>query len=184
MKIAQPTTKRPWKLILAIALCVIVVLFVILEKTRVTDFIKDPFYKPPVSGPTKAQQQQEQQVAATQKQQYIDNTTKQETPSQPAATPTDTDTIVLSATQSGSSVVVHNELHGQGYSSGSCQLTVSNGTKTTSQAAQVAYQPVYSMCAGFSVPVSSLGQGTWTITLEVTPYGGQTLTKTITTQVQ
>lgn len=68
------------------------------------------------------------------------------------------------------------------YSDGACSLTVTNGSKTVTQNAQVVYAPDYSSCAGFSVPISSLGTGTWSISLAVTS-GGVTTTKTTTYEV-
>lgn len=54
---------------------------------------------------------------------------------------------------------------------GTCTLTVTNGTNKQEQTAEIIYQPDYSTCAGFSVPVSSLGRGTWDIRLSVNSRG-------------
>lgn len=56
---------------------------------------------------------------------------------------------------------------------GTCTLTVKNGEKQDVQTADVIYQPMYSTCAGFSVPVSKLGNGTWDLVLEVESRGRQ-----------
>lgn len=162
MKVSRKKSYRPLIIALIVVAAFCVLLF-ILEKSRVTDFIKDPTYKAPVAGPTAAQTKQAEQTATQEKEQYLDSVAKQQTTAAPAAVPTDTSTITLSATQSGDSVVVRNELHGQGYSSGSCVLTITNGSKTTTQKAEIMYQPEYSMCAGFSVPVSTIGAGNWNI---------------------
>ncbi len=96
--------------------------------------------------------------------------------------PKDTANITVNATQKDSSrVVVSTEL--VGYSDGSCELTVTNGTSHTSQTAQVIYAPNFSTCAGFTVPVSSLGAGTWNISLAVTS-GGITNTKSLNVGVR
>lgn len=63
-----------------------------------------------------------------------------------------------------------------GYSNGSCQLSISNGTRNIVRQAEVMYQSQYSTCAGFSVPISELGDGTWKIKLDVIS-GGVTLSK-------
>jgi hypothetical protein len=70
-----------------------------------------------------------------------------------------------------------------GYSSGSCQLQVTNGDQTESQSAEVIYQSQYSTCAGFSVPTGKLGAGTWNIKLTTTSEG-LVKTKSISFKVQ
>ena len=50
---------------------------------------------------------------------------------------------------------------------GSCSLTTTNGSKSNAQKADVIYQSEFSSCAGFSVPISGLGAGTWNIQLTV-----------------
>jgi cytoskeletal protein RodZ len=155
----------------------------VLEKTRVTDFIKDPTYKESSNGPTVEQQKQAQEEAAKQKEQYLDSVVKEQETAKPAEVPTDTDTITLTPTVAGNNVVVHNQLKGQGYSSGACHLTITNGSKTYNTDAEIIYQPEYSMCAGFTVPTSELGAGDWSVKLDVTPLNGQTLTKTANVRV-
>lgn len=59
---------------------------------------------------------------------------------------------------------------------GTCTLTVTNGEKQNTQTADVIYQPTYSMCAGFSVPISKLGSGTWNMALKVDTRGRQLTT--------
>lgn len=155
----------------------------ILEKTRVTNFIKDPSYTQPTEqGPTEADKQLSSDVEAKQKAESIEST-KNGDQATSAEVPSNSDTITVSATQSGDSVTIHNELRGQGYSSGTCKLSVTNGSKSISQNADIIYQSEYSMCAGFSIPTSQVGVGTWNIVLEVTPFNGTTLTKSITYRV-
>ena len=55
------------------------------------------------------------------------------------------------------------------------EVTV-NGKKY-SQEAEIIYQPEYSTCAGFSVPISSVGNGSWDISLSVTPINGKSINK-------
>lgn len=55
--------------------------------------------------------------------------------------------------------------------SGKCQLTVQNGAKTVTKSADIIYQPEFSTCAGFSLPISGIGYGNWTISLAA---GGST----------
>lgn len=96
--------------------------------------------------------------------------------------PSGSDNITLSALRnSDSSVTVLSKL--EGYSDGVCNLKVSNSGKSYEQEAAVLYQRDYSTCAGFTVPVSKLGTGTWTIALTVTS-GGVVSNKAITYEVK
>lgn len=88
--------------------------------------------------------------------------------------PANSNGITVVAMQSNSQVIVTTKL--VGYSDGTCNLSITNGAKTFSQSATVIYQPQYSTCAGFTVPVEQLGTGGWTINLTVTS-GGITTTK-------
>jgi hypothetical protein len=100
----------------------------------------------------------------------------------PTSQPSDDTSISLSARQeSNNSVTVVTKLYG--YSSGSCQLQVTNGDQTESQSAEVIYQSQYSTCAGFSVPTGKLGAGTWNIKLTTTSEG-LVKTKSISFKVQ
>ena len=55
--------------------------------------------------------------------------------------------------------------------SGECNLSVSRGSEIFTDKAQLIYQSEYSTCAGFSVPITRLGNGTWSIKLNVTSDG-------------
>lgn len=88
--------------------------------------------------------------------------------------PTSVDSIVLGVSQNNPNVVVTTKLYG--YSDGACVLSISNGDKSTTLNAPVMFQPEYSTCAGFSMPVEQLGSGKWTMKLSITS-GGKTLTK-------
>lgn len=95
--------------------------------------------------------------------------------------PTSSENITLSADKtSSSSVTVYTQL--KDYSDGTCNLTVTNGNQANTQSAPVMYQSQYAICAGFNVPISSLGYGTWSIKLSVTSSGSIT-EKTITYEV-
>lgn len=108
-----------------------------------------------------------------QQQEQSDSNTDTSSPS----TGTDSsDKIDLVTKQAGSSVTVITKISGIG--DGSCRLAVTNGDKSFSQTAEVIYQPSYSTCAGFSIPVAELGKGTWSITVSVTSADG---TKTAAT---
>jgi len=151
------------------------VVLAILELTHVTNFIHR---SPPTSknGPTEEQKKQAAEIEAQQKRQAIENPDA----STPVAPPTN-DSISFSTQQlSNGTVTVFTNLGS--VPNGSCELDVSNGSKTTSQTADVIYQTQYSTCAGFSVPISSVGTGNWTLTLKVTS-GNTTASKTLSVEV-
>ena len=155
----------------------IAALFGILIKTGV--IFKTSKKTPVASGPTAEQQKESNQAAADEKKQLIED---QKPGTDTAQGSTDqVKTVDLSAKQeTNGNVTVFTTLHG--YSSGTCSLKVTNGSKTVNQTASVIYQPEFSSCAGFSVPISSLDKGTWAITLTVTSEG-QPKTKSISFEV-
>ncbi len=176
------TKKRLLAGILAVVLLTLITL-AILEKTHITNFIK--LNKTPVTtatdGPTPEQKQEEAAVNASKKQALVDHETSQASTSSATTQASSTQTIDLSAKQeSNNKVTVFTKLYG--YSSGSCNLTVTNGGASNSQTATIIYQPEHAACAGFSVPISELGAGTWNITLKVDSNGAST-TKIITFKV-
>lgn len=61
---------------------------------------------------------------------------------------------------------------------GTCVLTIKNGAKTVTKNAAIIFQPEFSTCEGYSIPISQLGSGNWSITLSA----GSSV-KTITLQV-
>ncbi len=48
---------------------------------------------------------------------------------------------------------------------GKCELAIKNGGQSANRSASIIYQPEFSTCAGFSLPISSVGYGQWSITL-------------------
>jgi hypothetical protein len=96
--------------------------------------------------------------------------------------PANSNGIELTIAQpSAEQVVVTTKLIG--YSDGICSLTATNGNKTNTQSARVIYQPEFSTCAGFTIPVTSLGTGNWTLNLSISA-GGVTNQKTTTVKVK
>jgi hypothetical protein len=141
------------------------------------------FHKRPTqsqaNGPTPEQQKQQSQTYAQQKQQTIENPPQTTTP-----TPETVSTTAISlTTQPGTkgSLTVFTNLGAIG--NGTCTLTIANGSTTKTYTAQVVYQPQYSICAGYSIPVSDLGAGTWHLHLAVTSNGG-TASKDTTAEVK
>lgn len=163
-----------------VVLVTLALLLVILEKTRVTNFIKlNPEPAVTNQGPTPEQKQQAAEADANAKKQLIES--PDPSTSTPNKNPATENTIDLSTQQEANgTVTVFTKL--SGYTSGTCNLNITNGGKTTTQAAAIYYQPEFSSCAGFSVPISSAGSGTWSLTLTVTSNGSST-SKTITAKV-
>lgn len=180
-------TPRKKKLILWI-IVVIVSLFgvlIYLEKSRTTDLVKNPFSSP--TGPTKEQKAQEQKVNSDAKGGFLDSqysSNPEQTPTNtPSSTPVQsTSNLELNAHQEGPNVVTTAKI--TGVVGGNCVLTVNNLGRTYSQTAEVIYQPEYSSCAGFGIPVSSVGVGTWSISLQVNGPGGSTVNKQINLEVR
>ncbi len=141
---------------------------------------------------TPAQKQTEQKTNATTKQDFLDSQTNQAAKSspqsaqqaKPAPVPTTAAHISMSIEQTDQAVTALIKLKEQGFSSGSCQLTVSSGSHQVTQQAAIIYQPEYSTCAGFSLPRTALPKGVWRFTLSVTPLNGAPLTKTIDKEVK
>lgn len=164
------------------ALLLLVCLLAILEKTGVTNFINNDStdITKVEDGPTPEEKEADDAINAANKQKSAD--ADQETTPPVINNPdTTSNKVELSATQEGStSVTVFTKLYD--FSSGTCSLTVTNGGNSKTQTAAVFYQPEYSSCAGFSVPISGLGTGTWNINLKVDS-NGTSSTKNISFKV-
>lgn len=95
--------------------------------------------------------------------------------------PSSNNGIAIQPSQSAGNVAISVKL--AGYSDGDCTLTITNGTKTASRQAKIIYAPSFSTCAGFTVPISDIGTGTWKIALDIVS-GGVTTSKSVTYEVQ
>lgn len=80
------------------------------------------------------------------------------------------ESITVSARVESSSVVITTKLMNIG--SGTCQLSITNDQRTYTNTAEVIYQPSYSTCAGFEVPVRELGDGEWQIKITAASING------------
>ena len=170
------TNKQSKKILLVSGVVLLFIFCAILVKTGV---IQSPFTgnAPTPEGPTKAEIETQKKAEAQQKQEYLDSNNQDN--GQPTATQSNTTNsakIVLTAKQEGSSVTVLARM--DGVSSGSCSLKASQGSKRISLEADLIYQPEFSSCAGFSLPVSQLGPGTWDITLDAHTNVGQLIQST------
>ena len=121
----------------------------------------------------------DESIPTTNTQSSVNSSSKKDTTTTPGTytPPTTNDGISIEASQQGQSVIITTQL--VGYSDGTCGLTVTNGANKTTQSAPVMYQAQASTCAGFLVPVSSIGAGTWKIDLSIQS-GGKTTQKGIT----
>jgi hypothetical protein len=161
-----------------LVICALLLILLALEKTHITNFIKlPPDGSASNSGPTAEEKKKETEANADAKKDFIEGNNTEPTTNQPQSS-----SIDLSTKQEVTGdVTVLTKLYN--YPSGDCHLSISNSGKTYSADAQVIYQPEYSSCAGFSVPSSTVGKGTWTITLKVS-YNGTTGIKTTTLEVK
>ena len=141
-------------------------------------FLYKHFSKPAIVPEHQNETVQEQEQNNQKKAQNIDNSKNQDT----YTPPDNSNNIVLTPEQTnGSQVTLTTKL--SGYSDGTCTLTVTNGANSTSMNAQVLYETQFSTCAGFAIPVATLGSGTWNFNLSVTS-GGVTVSKTATLEVK
>lgn len=116
------------------------------------------------NGPTAEQKQTEDATNADNKQRAANPDTPQT--SIPPVHDGTAQSIELSAKQeANNSVTIYTKLFN--FSGGNCNLTVTNNATTVTKTAPVIYQSEFSSCAGFSVPASELGVGTWQISLQV-----------------
>lgn len=165
------TYKRPL-IIALLALLGLVIVLCILQLTHTTHFFESASSK---------QKQQETTYNSDKKQAIVDSggsPSKTDSAGNPAAssgtytTPrSDSGAISIEPSQQGSNVVISIKL--SGYSDGSCALTVTNASsgKSSTKNANVIYAPDFSTCAGFTIPTSTLGAGSWSISLDVTSGG-------------
>lgn len=106
------------------------------------------------------------------KKDFVENTEKQSPDTTPPKVPDNPNNISIQAKdEANGTVTILTKL--TNYSDGQCSLKISNGTKQYSADVNVIFQPEYSTCAGFSVPKSQLGSGTWDIRLVVSSKGGE-----------
>lgn len=163
-------SKRGNKRILTVSLAVLVLFAALVTALELTHKIN--LVGGPTNGPSAAQKAEQAKSDADQKQSYLDSTYKDsvsndssnQSTSPSSHTPTPA-TISLTASQQGTDVVVTTKM--QNVSSGNCSLTVSSGGQQIAKEAGVLYQPEFSSCAGFAIPTSTLGPGTWTLKLVV-----------------
>lgn len=159
-------TKRPL-LYLVTGIAAAVLVLGICEYTGLTHFIRQEAAPAQSNGPTPEQQKDQAQAEADEKKQAIEEPTP--TTQTDSTTVNNTALKLTTKQESNGTVTVFTNLGT--IPDGTCTLTSTNGATTDTQTAQVLYQDQYSICAGFSVPVSKLGSGTWSLRLDVASKG-------------
>ncbi len=172
--------KKIWFVASGIVVLVAILLFT-LEKTHVINLIGETSPSTNTTGPTKEQQAQAAKTANDSKQAFLDDAYTSDSEQNPSAEPS-LPSINILATQSGSSITVISKIYH--VAEGTCMLRVTNGISQTEQSAQVIYQPEFSSCAGFSIPVTELGTGRWNISITFTPTSGQPITDSTSLEVE
>jgi len=129
-------------------------------------------------GPTPEQKAAEDKANSDAKKQFIEGDTN---PADSKNTQGSSVVELSSRQESNNTVTVFTKLGS--LTSGVCKLSVSNVGNQYSDEAEIIYQPEYSICGGFSVPVTQLGKGLWEIKLSVNS-GGQTYSNAITYEVK
>lgn len=87
----------------------------------------------------------------------------------PDSSPALTGSINYSAV-AGNSLIIRTTIN-QIVSSGTCDLTLSNGTKNVTRSSAIAQNPSSSTCQGFDIPVAELDTGTWSINIKISGDG-------------
>lgn len=173
-------------ILLIVGSCLLILLAVvaILEKTHIINLVGNAN----ISG--QKEEQEATKTAAENKATYLDQaygkgagikqpTNNNPTPVAPSSLPI---TVELNSYQENDTITVTTKI--QNVSAGTCKLRITNGSREISQEAAIIYQPEFSSCAGFGIAKSSLGNGSWDITLTATPDAGDSVVKTVTLEVQ
>jgi|GEM_PF-1773692 len=116
-------------------------------------------------------QKTQSQTDADNKKDYVDSQPSDNTSQPGTSTPASGQISLTAYQQDNSTVVITTKL--VSVSDGICTLVITNSDKQITLTADVLYQPEYSMCAGFSTPISSLGVGSWKLSLKVVTTSSQ-----------
>lgn len=129
---------------------------------------------------TEKERATEKQTNNASKQNFIENSQEQSTGSvQPTQ---DADSVDLRLNQVDNAVIASTKLYR--FPEGTCTLSATNGSLTKTYTAPILYQPEYSICEGFSIPVSDLGKGMWAITLSAKTSASIAINKSDTIEVR
>lgn len=120
--------------------------------------------------PSSEQIKQEADINNSTKKDLVESTKDQDLPGTNPETPTSPDSISISTSINKGTVTVTVKL--KGFSSGTCDLTLTRGSKVITKTADIIYQPDFSTCAGFTLLRDDLGAGDWSISLKATSANG------------
>ena len=67
----------------------------------------------------------------------------------------------------GNNLIIRTTIN-QTLSSGSCEISLTNGSTTVTRTSGIIPNPSSSSCEGFDIPTSELGSGNWEITIKIT----------------
>jgi hypothetical protein len=175
MKNKKSIKKLSRNQLLILLFVVVLITLAALELSHRTNFFgKEPIKVVPQDGLTEDQTKERVAADLENKQRSV------EQDSGASASPTNKDIELSGKQEADGTITVFTKLYG--YTSGSCELKISNGGESYQQTAEIVYQPEYSSCAGFSIPISELGPGEWNITLTLS--GAQTASKSLILKVQ
>jgi hypothetical protein len=148
---------------------------VVLEATGITNFINQP-------NTQTLEQKQEAEINSNNKQKLIESKPNNTDGVNANLQNHTSDDIGLSThRETDGSVTILTQL--KNYSDGTCDITIENGNNSYNQTASVIYQATFSTCAGFNIPINTLGYGTWQISLTVISKG-KVNTNTISTEIK
>lgn len=74
--------------------------------------------------------------------------------------------VITYSAVAGSNLVIRTTIN-QSLSSGTCQLVLTNGSKSITKTSNIMPNPSSSTCEGFDVPTAELGSGNWDIAIKV-----------------
>ncbi len=75
--------------------------------------------------------------------------------------------VITTKSVASGSLTIRNTVN-QLVNTGSCKLTLTSGSRTVTRSVEIIQNPSSSTCAGFDVPVAELGQGQWSIQIDIT----------------
>lgn len=172
MKIkSRKSSKKLW-VILSVVLLVAIGSAVAYALTRTPVTKPAPTSQPDTSTPSKSVNVTEpsnEQITSGQdnKKQSLDTTQNSTT----TTTTPDTLAVTITAANKNGNTLQIRSLIDAVIGSGTCSLTLSNGSSVVTKSASIQAGPNNSTCTGFDVPVSELSTGTWTIKITVTSEG-------------
>ena len=74
--------------------------------------------------------------------------------------------VITTKSVMGDNLVIRNTVD-QLVNGGTCTLTLTSGSKIITKTAEIVQNPSSSTCAGFDIPITELGKGSWSIEIKV-----------------